>query len=126
MFADDTQMKNRPFHHRIRYAIKGIHTGFKSEASFRTQCVFASGAVVLLVATKPKPVWWALVALVVAAVLAAELFNTALEFIIDRLHPEQHSMIARAKDCAAGAVLLLSLASVGVAVALILDVVNSR
>ena len=114
-------MKNRPFHHRIRYALNGIRTGFQSEASFRTQCVFAGGAIVLLAATRPKPVWWALVAITVAAVLAAELFNTALEFIVDRLHPEQHPMIARAKDCAAGAVLIFSIAVVGVAVALLWD-----
>ena len=118
-------MKNRPFHHRLRYALKGIRTAFQNEASFRTQCVFSGGAALLLVALRPKPVWWALVLLTASAVLAAELLNTALEFIADRLHPDQHPMIANAKDCAAGAILILSLTSLGVAAALIFDYLGS-
>lgn len=112
-------MKNEPFYRRLHYALQGIRTAFQTEASFRTQCTFAAGAIVLLALTRPRPIWWAIVLITVASVLAAELFNTALEFVIDRLHPEQHPMIARAKDCAAGAVLILSIASLGVAAALI-------
>jgi undecaprenol kinase len=51
--------------------------------------------------------------------LAAELLNTALERVIDHLHPESHPSIKIAKDCAAGAVLVLSLAAVAVFVALL-------
>ena len=47
----------------------------------------------------------------IGAVLAAETFNTALEHALDRLHPEQDPAIGLAKDCAAGAVLVLSLVS---------------
>ena len=47
-------------------------------------------------------------------VLAAELFNSALEAALDRLHPERHPAIKVAKDCAAAAVLLLSLTALGV------------
>ena len=114
-------MKNQPFHLRLRYALSGIRTAFQNEASFRTQCAFAGGAILLLLTLRPKPMWWALILLTVSAVLGAELVNTALELIVDRLHPEQHPMIAKAKDCSAGAVLILSLASLGVASALILD-----
>lgn len=119
-------MKNRPFHQRIRYALRGIRAAIQTEASFRTQSVFGIGAIALLVVLRPSPIWWALIALMVSAVLAAELINTALEVIVDRLHPEQHPMIARAKDCAAGAVLILSIASLGVAGALLWEVVRSR
>jgi diacylglycerol kinase (ATP) len=114
-------MKNQPFHHRLRYAISGIRIAFKSEASFRTQLLMGLGVCGLLLLLRPKPIWWALVLLTVGAVLAAELFNTALELIIDRLHPENHPTIGRAKDCAAGAVLILSLASLAVAAAMVWD-----
>jgi diacylglycerol kinase (ATP) len=112
-------MKNQPFYRRLRYALKGIRTAFRSEASFRTQSFFAGGALLLLIVLRPHPIWWAVTLLVISGVLAAELFNTALEYVIDRLHPEQHPMVARAKDCAAGAVLILSIAALGVAAALI-------
>jgi diacylglycerol kinase (ATP) len=62
-------------------------------------------------------VWWVLLLLSCGLVLSAELFNTALEHTLDHLSPERHPAVKIAKDCAAGAVLLLSLTSVGVFVA---------
>lgn len=68
---------------------------------------------------KPMPIWWALVSLTIGGVLGAEMFNTALESLMDHLHPEQHAAIKFSKDCAAGAVLIFSLASIGVLIALL-------
>ena len=62
-------------------------------------------------ALRPGWVWAALVALSIGLVLAAELFNGGLEYLIDRVHPEIHDEIKFAKDAAAGAVLLTSLAA---------------
>jgi diacylglycerol kinase (ATP) len=62
-----------------------------------------------------------MVALTVAIVLAAELFNSAMETMVDRLHPEQDPTIGRAKDGAVGAVLVLSIAALVVAAALVVD-----
>lgn len=112
-------MKNQPFLQRVRFAISGVRNTFQSESSFRSQCIFAILAYLLLLATRAKPIWWALITLSVAAVLATELLNTALERIIDRLHPEKHPLIGQAKDCAAGAVIIFSLANLGIAAALI-------
>lgn len=55
---------------------------------------------------------WALLLMNCGLVLAAELFNTALENALDYLSPESHPAVAMAKNCAAGAVLLLSLTGV--------------
>ncbi|CAI2934434.1 protein of unknown function [Aminobacter niigataensis] len=41
--------------------------------------------------------------------MAAELFNSALETLVDRLHPEIHPEIRVVKDMAAAAVLLICL-----------------
>lgn len=114
-------MKNQPFVRRLGYAVKGIRVAFATEASFRTQSLFAGAAALLLLIVRPAPIWWSLILMTTASVLAAELINTSLEQIVDRLHPEQHPMIARAKDCAAGAVLILSFASLGVAAAMLYD-----
>jgi diacylglycerol kinase (ATP) len=112
-------MKNRPFYIRLRYAWTGIKSAWRTESSFRAQCVLGMGAAAVLLVLKPEPLWWAIFAVIIAAVLAAELFNTALERVIDRLHPEIHPLIALAKDCAAGAVLVLSLGALGVLAALL-------
>lgn len=113
-------MKKQSFPRRLSFAIGGILHALATEVSFRTQVLGAFAALILLLITRPEPIWWAVLALTVAAVLSAELMNTALELVVDRLHPEQDPRIGRAKDCAAGAVLILSLASLGIAAALII------
>lgn len=114
-------MKHQPFHKRLRYAIRGVFAAYESEASFRIQSALAAVAALLLLLLRPAPIWWAAIAITVAGVLSAELFNTALESLADQIHPEKHPMIGKAKDCAAGAVWVFSLASVTVAIALIWD-----
>jgi len=54
---------------------------------------------------------WAIVALAIGLVFAAELLNTALEAVVDLVCPEQHPLAKLAKDCAAAAVLVAALAA---------------
>jgi len=49
--------------------------------------------------------WLALV-LAISAVWSAEAMNTAFEALCDRVSPEHHPLVQRAKDVAAGAVLI--------------------
>lgn len=118
-------MKNGRFSKRLGYAWAGICEARRREQSFRSQLWFAAAAPIFLLLLQPALVWWALVAVMVALVLAAELFNTALEQLVDHLHPEIHPAMKLAKDCAAGAVLLLSIASLLVALLALLSVVSS-
>jgi undecaprenol kinase len=118
-------MKNRPFLERLRFALAGIAYALRAERSFRTHALATAAALAALIWLRPAPVWWALVALTTVVVLAAELFNTALEQLADRLHPEQHPQIRVAKDCGAAAVLVLSMGAVVVAAALLLDALAS-
>jgi undecaprenol kinase len=105
-------MKNQSFLQRLAHAIGGIHTAFRTENSFRTQLWLAVTAAVVLAVLRPPAVWVALCIVSAGAVLAAELMNTALEHLADRLHPEQHPAIRAAKDCAAAAVLVASMTAV--------------
>lgn len=114
-------MKNRPFLQRSGFALAGIAHALRAEQSFRTQVVAAAAILGVLAWLRPAPLWWAVVILTVAVVLAAELFNTAIEVLVDHLHPEQHPRIKIMKDCAAGAVLVASLGALGVAAALLVD-----
>lgn len=111
--------KNRSFPARLGFALSGIVQGLRSERSLRTQFLAALAVLALLAWRRPEPLWWALCALAVGGVLAAELFNTALERLADHLHPGLHDEVRIAKDCAAGGVLLASLAALGVAAALL-------
>jgi len=71
------------------------------------------GAVVRL-----PPLGWAVLALACSTVIGAELFNTALEALVDLVSPQDHPLARRAKDAAAAAVLVVSGGAVAVGGAL--------
>jgi len=114
-------MKNRRFHERVGFALAGWRAGWRREASFRAQACIAGFALVALLVLRPAPIWWALVAVTVSLVLALELLNSAVEAVIDLLHPGIHAEIKAAKDMLAGAVLLISAAAMAVGIALVAD-----
>ncbi len=113
--------KNQPFHRRLRNALAGIAHGLRAERSLRVQGLALLAVLVALAILRPPPLWWALVILAGSGVLAAELFNTAVERLADHLHPDSHPEIRIVKDCAAAGVLVCSAGALGVAIALALQ-----
>jgi undecaprenol kinase len=105
-------MKNQNLYRRIIFALQGLKSAWLSEKSFRAQILMTLIVLVSLLFLKATPIWWAIIILVIGATLASELINTALEFMIDLLHPDYHPQIGKAKDCAAAAVLVLSVSSI--------------
>jgi diacylglycerol kinase (ATP) len=97
---------------RLGYALRGLAHAWKTELTFRIQVLAAIAAAASTWILQPGLVWTALVAVMIGAVLAAELINTALEHALDGLHPAQAEFVRIAKDCAAAAVLALSAAAV--------------
>ncbi|NDU87907.1 MAG: diacylglycerol kinase [Ferrovum sp.] len=81
------------------------------ESSFRWQLLGTAIAEATLWWMKPPLLWILLTNLVVILILAMEAMNTALEHALDGLHPTQAKFVKISKDCAAAAVLLLSLFS---------------
>jgi diacylglycerol kinase (ATP) len=61
-----------------------------------------------------------LIVAISAVVLAMEFANSALEYLADAVHPGHNSLVGYAKDVAAGAVLIASLAAVIIAALLFL------
>ncbi|QNQ11427.1 diacylglycerol kinase [Sphingomonas alpina] len=112
-------MKNRPLRDRLGFAVAGWQAAWRRERSFRTQACCAVLAIVALLILRPSPIWWTLIVVTSALVLALELINSALEAVIDRFHPKIHPEIKAAKDMLAGAVLAISVAALIVAVALV-------
>jgi diacylglycerol kinase (ATP) len=116
--------KNRPFVTRLSFAIAGIRTVARREESFRTQARLGTGAVAALAALRPGLAWTALVLLSIGLVLALEAVNGALEYLADRVHPDWAKEIGHAKDAAAGAVLIASLAAAAVGLLMVLSVLS--
>lgn len=100
-------MKNRPFIDRLGFAFRGIQEGWQRERSFRTQVLVGLAAIFVFVWLGASGTWLSIVVLAIALVLAAELFNSALEALVDHLHPAPHSEIRVVKDMAAAGVMLI-------------------
>lgn len=114
-------MKNMTFFYRFKFALSGLKTAWLSELSFRVQIISAVLAIGSLIVLKANLLWWAIFTIIIGAVLAAELINTALEYLLDVLHPATHPQIGKAKDCAAGAVLILSFSALILFIIFIID-----
>lgn len=116
--------KNQGFFLRLRFAIAGLIHCFRTERSLRTQGIALLGVLLCLLFLRPAPIWWALTIICGTGVLSAELFNSALERLADHLHPKLHPQIRIVKDFAAAAVLLIALGAIGVAAALVTEVLR--
>lgn len=109
-----TAMKNRPFHERLVFSMKGLRAAWQRENSFRTQIGIAGAVLLFLVIVRPPVVLGAIILLTDSLVLAMELMKSAFEALIDHLHPERHPEIGIIKDIAAGGVLIASIGAVAV------------
>jgi undecaprenol kinase len=116
--------KNHPFLGRLRFALAGIGHALRTERSLQTQAAGLLLVLIVLSILHPAPLWWAIVSVASGAVLAAELFNSAVERLADHLHPDLHPQIRLVKDCAAGGVLISSAAAIAVAIALLVAVIR--
>ena len=89
-------------------AFQGFRWAWR-EAHVRFHALMTVVVTVLAVYLKVSRIDWMLLILCIGLVWCAEMVNTALEMILDLLHPEEHPLVGKAKDLAAGAVLCCSI-----------------
>jgi diacylglycerol kinase (ATP) len=97
----------------VNCAIEGVLWAAKTQRHMRYHFMAAVAVLLCALFFRVSSLEFILLALAVTLVLLAELINTALEVVVDLISPEYHPLARRAKDVAAGAVLV---ASVGAAV----------
>lgn len=97
------------------YAIRGISVGAWPQRNFRIHLVATVAVSLTAWWLECSRVEWAILLITMGFVLVSETINTAIETIVDLVSPEYHELAGRAKDVAAGAVLLAALTALGVA-----------
>jgi diacylglycerol kinase len=100
----------------FRFAFRGVGQMLRTEPHARFHALATVVVVVLGGVLEIGRGDWLAVLLAIAGVWCAEAFNTAIEALCDVVSPEFHPQIERAKDIAAGAVLITAIAAVGVGV----------
>lgn len=91
------------------YAGRGIRTMLVSQHNAWLHAIAAVGVVALGVALRVSRFEWLALILAIVSVWTAEAINTAFEFLCDVASPEFHPLVEKAKDVAAGAVLICAL-----------------
>lgn len=114
-------MDNKPFSIKdrlrsFRYAFKGVVALFAKEHNARIHAVAAVCAVAAGFIFDISNMEWIAVVIAIGMVMAAEAFNTAIEYLADFVSPGHNEYIGKAKDVAAGAVLILALCAVVIAI----------
>ena len=92
--------------HSTRYSMKGLKAAFVNEAAFRQEvalCIILFPAAVFLGQTLIERL---LLIGCCVLVLIAELINSAIESVVDRIGPEHHELSGRAKDIGSAAVFI--------------------
>ncbi|MDZ4404713.1 diacylglycerol kinase family protein [Prosthecobacter sp.] len=98
-------------------ALAGLWWALKSQRNVQAHAIATALVVVFGLGLKIETWEWCAVALAMGLVWVAELLNTALEMLADRVTLEREESIRRVKDAAAAAVLMAALAALGVGLA---------
>jgi diacylglycerol kinase len=94
---------------RFAYAIQGVVFLVRTQPNARLHLLATLGVCAAGIYFGLSRAEWLWITAAIVLVWSAEAFNTALEQLADALHPERHAGIGRAKDVAAGAVLIAAL-----------------
>ncbi len=106
---EDGSLGGRSWTRKIRVAFRGIGRGVRCENSFLVHFSAAAAVIVLAFALSLDQAGWCLLVICIAAVLSAELFNTAIERLAKAVSQQEHPDIRDALDISSGAVLTVAI-----------------
>ena len=102
--------KNRDLLSSLDFALTGIYTAFQEERNMRKHAVTSLLVVLAGFVFQVSKIEWLFLLLSIFLVIAFEILNSAIENVVDLASHYHFSMLAKkAKDMAAGAVLVVSL-----------------
>lgn len=88
------------------YSLKGLKAAYQHEAAFRQECWLLALLVPIVLIWDISLLAKALLLMTMLLVLIVELFNSAIEAVVDRIGPEFHELSGRAKDIGSAGVLV--------------------
>lgn len=95
----------------FRYAFEGLLHAFRKERNLKIHTVMAFFVIVAGIFFRLSLFEWCFIIFAIGAMMAAELFNTAIERTVDLVSEEYHPLAKQAKDIAAAACLIFAVAA---------------
>jgi diacylglycerol kinase len=96
----------------FRFAKSGLKTVWQEERNFRIETAIGVIVVLFGIIDDLSSIEWMFVFIAIAMVLGAEILNTAVEDICNKIEPAENPIIGKIKDTMAGFVLLSCIVSV--------------
>ena len=96
----------------FKYAIEGIISSFKTERNMKIHILAMIIVIIAGIFYKINMIEWMMCVIAIVLVIAGELFNTAIETVVDIVMPYKNPKAKIAKDVAASAVLILAIGSI--------------
>ncbi len=107
----ENKWKNQSFFKSLKNAINGILYTMKTQKNIKTQICFGVIAILLGFILKLSNIEWIVLVMTIFLVFITELFNTAIETVVDLYTMEYNEKAKIAKDVAAGSVTLMAICS---------------
>jgi diacylglycerol kinase len=107
------------WYRKFAVAVRGIAVGTRGQSSFAVHLAVALAVVIAAWLWDVSRWEWCVLVLCIVAVLAAELFNSAIEHLAQAITADHNDHLRDALDISSGAVLVASLGAVAVGVAIL-------
>jgi len=95
----------------FKYAFKGIGSAFKTERNMKIHVSIMLLVILMGLFFKITKLEWIVCLFCFSSVIGGELMNTAIEITVNLAQPSMNYAAGRAKDIAAGSVLLCAIVS---------------
>jgi len=120
MDNNNIKQKSKKLIHSFKYAFEGIKTVLKKEQNMKIHFIIMILVILAGSILKLTKLEWIICIILFGVVLTAELFNTAIEIVVDMIMPNKDERAKNAKDISAGAVLVIAISSAIVGVIIFL------
>ena len=95
----------------FKYAIQGFISSFKTERNMRIHILAMVLVIILGIIYELNRIEWCICIFAIVLVISSELFNTAIESIVDIISPQKNEKAKIVKDISAAAVLVFAIGS---------------
>lgn len=102
-------MKKDPLYKSFGYAFQGIFNIIRTERNIKIHCAAAILVTIFGIWLQISKTEWMICFILFGLILALELVNTAVEATVDLFTEERKPLAKKAKDAAAGAVLIVAI-----------------
>ncbi|MBA3900152.1 MAG: diacylglycerol kinase family protein [Bacteroidetes bacterium] len=106
----------------FKYAFKGMYIFFSTQPNGIIHLFAAISVIVAGFWFNISTTDWCFIAIAIGLVMMAEVFNTAIEFLVNLVSPEYNELAGKVKDLAAAGVLIAAFAALVIGLIVFLSI----